>query len=337
MGLLLVRLTLQKEVQLLKYKKVKYVDLELSEIVYGCASNLMNSGGDATEILDAAFAAGINTFDTAIQYGASEISLANWIEKRNVRDKIAIITKGCHPEGDVDRVTPEDLSSDIEESLERLRTNHIDIYFLHRDDLKVDVGPIVETLNEYHRKGKIGAFGGSNWTRDRIELANKYARKNNLVPFTVSSPNFGIANQLGDPWGGGAGSVTISGPSNKEVREWYVRNNISVFAFSSLGRGMFSGKVKSDDMEGAKNILDEFAIKGYYYPENFERLERVEKLAKEKNCTVPQIAIAWILNQEIEVFPLINTSRPEGIISNIEATNIKLTKKEVLWLDLQDN
>ena len=95
MGLLLVRLTLQKEVQLLKYKKVKYVDLELSEIVYGCASNLMNSGGDATEILDAAFAAGINTFDTAIQYGASEISLANWIEKRNVRDKIAIITKGC--------------------------------------------------------------------------------------------------------------------------------------------------------------------------------------------------------------------------------------------------
>ena len=85
-------------------------------------------------------------------------------------------------------MTPEDLKHDIEQSFERLGTDYIDIYLMHRDDLKVEPGPMVEILNEYHKAGRIGAFGGSNWTHQRIAEANQYAGEHGLMPFTVSSP-----------------------------------------------------------------------------------------------------------------------------------------------------
>ena len=319
----------------MKYEKIKYVNRPLSRIVFGCAIPQMLKGEDVDSLLDDIYAQGITTFDTAENYGLSEVSLGHWLRNRKNRDKLEIISKGCHPYNGVDRVTPEDLKHDIEQSFERLGTDYIDIYMLHRDDTKVSPGPIVEILNEYHKAGKIGAFGGSNWTHQRITEANKYAEEHGLIPFTVSSPNFGICNQIDDPWGGGSGCVTISGPANADARKWYKENNIPVFAYSSLGRGMFSGVVKSNDMEGARKILDPNAAKGYCYPENFERLARVEELAKEKNCTVPQIALAWILNQDFDVFPLVSVVESSMMESNIQALDIKLTKEEVEWLDLR--
>ncbi|HBB62047.1 MAG TPA: aldo/keto reductase [Lachnospiraceae bacterium] len=318
----------------MKYENLEDIKTPVSRIVFGTALPAMIKGENVNDLLDSIYAEGITTFDTAENYGLSEISLGTWMKARKNRDKIVIISKGCHPYGR-DRVTPEDLKQDIEQSFERLHTDYIDIYMLHRDDLKVDVGPIVEILNEYKKAGKIGRFGGSNWTVERMEQANEYAYKHGLVPFTVSEPNFGLCDQIGDPWGGGSGCVTISGPAHQEDRDWYAKNDIPVFAYSSLGRGMFSGRVKSNDIEGAKSILDPNAVKGYCYPENFERLARVEKLAASKNRTVPQIALAWVLNQDFDVFPLVSVPKAEWMASNLEALDISLSKEEVEWLDLR--
>lgn len=318
----------------MKYENLEDIKTPVSRIVFGTALPAMIKGENVNDLLDSIYAEGITTFDTAENYGLSEISLGTWMKARKNRDKIVIISKGCHPYGR-DRVTPEDLKQDIEQSFERLHTDYIDIYMLHRDDLKVDVGPIVEILNEYKKAGKIGRFGGSNWTVERMEQANEYAYKHGLVPFTVSEPNFGLCDQIGDPWGGGSGCVTISGPAHQEDRDWYAKNDIPVFAYSSLGRGMLSGRVKSNDIEGAKSILDPNAVKGYCYPENFERLARVEKLAASKNRTVPQIALAWVLNQDFDVFPLVSASKAEWMASNLEALDISLSKEEVEWLDLR--
>lgn len=319
----------------MKYEKIPYVKKPVSKIVFGCAIPPMIQGENVDDLLDAMYAQGINAFDTAENYGLSEVSLGNWIKNRNNREDVVIISKGCHPYDGKDRVTPKELRHDIEQSFERLGTDYIDIYMLHRDDTKVSPGTVVEILNEYHKAGKIGAFGGSNWSHERIAEANTYAKEHGLVPFTVSSPNFGICNQVDDPWGGGGGCVTISGPENRGAREWYKENHIPVFAYSSLGRGMFSGKVKSDDMEGARKLLDPNAAKGYCYPENFERLARVEELARRKNCTVPQIALAWILNQELDVFALVSASSAERMENNVKALDISLTQEEISWLDLQ--
>lgn len=319
----------------MEYLQIDGIKNEISKIAFGCAIEPMLKGENVHELLDACVDMGITTFDTAENYGLSEVSLGNWMKDRKNRDKLVIISKGCHPYDGKDRVNPEELIKDIENSFKRLGTDYIDIYFMHRDDFKMDVGVMVEILNEYHKKGKVGAFGGSNWTHDRIEAANKYAKEHGLVPFTVSSPNYGLADQIGDPFGGGAGCISVSGPKNQEARDWYAKNNMPIFAYSSLARGFFSGKVKSDDPNGAKKVLDEYAVKGYCYPENFERLKRVEELAKEKQCTVPQLALAWTLAQPLKTVLLASARSSERMEANLKAFDIKLTKEEILWLDCQ--
>lgn len=319
----------------MEYLQIDGIKNKISRIAFGCANDPMIAGENVHELLDACVEMGITTFDTAENYGLSEVSLGNWMRDRKNRDNLVIITKGCHPYDGKDRVNPEELIKDIEASFERLGTDYIDIYFMHRDDLKIEVGPMVEILNEYHKKGKIGAFGGSNWTTDRIEQANAYAKAHDLMPFTVSSPNFGLADQIGDPYGGGAGCITISGPSNEEARQWYLKNDMPIFAYSSLARGFFSGRIDSADPEGAKNILDEFAVKGYCYPENFERLRRAEILAKEKQCSVPQIALAWTLSQPLKTVLLASAKSAERVRDNLKSFEIKLTEEEALWLNLE--
>ena len=137
-----------------------------------------------------------------------------------------------------------------------------------------------------------------------------------------------------DPWGGGC--VTISGPSNRAARKWYADNHIPVFAYSTMARGFFSGRVKSDDPEGAKAVMDAPGLRGYACPENFERLRRCELLAKEKGTTVAKIAMAWIFNQrDLDVYALVATSRRENMHANVEASTIRLTDEECRWFDLE--
>ena len=173
----------------MEYRKVEGINLPLSRVVFGCAIEPMLKGENVNDLLDAVYDMGINVFDTAENYGQSETSLGNWMRERKNREKLVVISKGCHPY-ERNRVTPEDMRRDIEQSFQRLGTDSIDIYFLHRDDRNIDPGVMVEVLNEYYQEGKIKAFGGSNWSCERIEQANHYADRHGLQPFTVSSPNF---------------------------------------------------------------------------------------------------------------------------------------------------
>ena len=292
------------------------------------------AGDDGNELLDAMFDLGINSFDTARGYGGAEDSVGRWVEERGIREDVVLLSKCAHPDGYGNkRVNEKAIREDFAMSSEALRSDYIDIYLLHRDDLDVPAGEIIEIMNALYAEGKIRAFGGSNWTHQRIEEANEYADKHNLIPFTVSSPNFGLANQIQDPWGGGC--ITISGPANKDARSWYKKNQMPVIAYSSLGRGLFSGRVKSDALDRAAEVLDEVALKGYGYPENYERLRRCEELAKKKHCTVPQIALAWIYSRELNTFAVVSTSSAKRMQDNIEALYIELTEEECTYLDLQ--
>lgn len=316
----------------MKYAEIPYVDKKVSRIFYGTAAPPFMAGEDAGELLDAIFAIGVNAFDTARVYGMSEKSLGQWMEDRGNRDEVVVLGKCGHPSPDGrKRVNEKEIREDFAVSSGYLKTDHIDIYLLHRDDPDVEVGPIVEIFNALHTEGKIGAFGGSNWTHQRIEAANEYAYARNLIPFSVSSPNFGLADQVTDPWGGGC--VTISGPANQDARAWYQKTQMPVIAYSSLGRGLFSGKVKGDDPESAVGVMDEFAMRGYGYPENFERLRRCEALAREKNCTVPQIAMAWIYCQNINSFAVVSTGKAGRMQENVDALHIHLTDHEICYLD----
>lgn len=325
------------------YKKIPYVEKDISPIVFGTATPILFDAIDtsradieecrqkAFELMDNVFAAGINCFDCSDHYG--EEILGEWIELRNIRDKVVIFSKCAHPNKWRDRVTDFDILYDIHNAVKKLRTDYIDIYMLHRDNPEVPVNIVVDTMNRLYDEGKIGAFGGSNWTHERIEKANEYAAKHNLIPFTVSSPNFGLAEQVDNPWVGQC--VTLSGPENKAARKWYQDNKIAIFAYSALARGFFSGAFKSTEPEKAKQILDEAGIKGYFCDNNIERLRRAEILAKEKGVSVAQIALAWIFSNPLDTFLLTSPINKKQINENVASENIKLTSDEVLWLDLE--
>ena len=216
-----------------------------------------------------------------------------------------------------------------------MRTDYLDIWLLHRDDAAVPVGVIVEALNEHRVAGRIRALGGSNWTHERIAEANDYAEKRGLVPFVASSPNFSLAAQVEDPWG--KGSVTLSGPENAPARAWYRKTQMPAFAWSSLARGFFSGRVTRESFAKNPDILDGAARKAYAYETNFKRLDRVRELAKEKGLTVPQIALAYVLSQPLNLFAIIGAENREEFAANVEASSVKLTEGDMKCLNLEDD
>ncbi len=129
------------------------------------------------QVLDRYVSIGGNTIDTAHVYcgGESEIAIGQWMMERGNRNDIIILTKGAHHDQYGPRVNREAITNDLFKSLERLKTDYIDLYALHRDDPTVPVSEIVDVLNEHIKAGRIKAIGGSNWTSDRIQEANEYA------------------------------------------------------------------------------------------------------------------------------------------------------------------
>lgn len=301
-----------------------------SRIFFGTANPPVSTDEEtAYDLLDSVLESGINAFDCARSYGKAEEVLGKWIESRQCRDKVIILTK-C---GDVKAgrvlVNRRVIMEQLHQSLEALRVNYVDIYLLHRDDQNTPVEEFIDTLNEAKETGKIKVFGVSNWTHQRIETANRYAKSKGLAGFQVSSPNYGLALQVQDLWGGGC--VSISG--DKAACSWYAENQMPVIAYSSLGRGFFSGKFKAGDYEGARRFMDIFAQKGYLCEENMLRLQRAEELAQIYGVSVPEIAMRYVFSNEMNIFAVVSTTSAERLQMNIRAANNPLSAKDVAYLE----
>ncbi len=320
----------------MEYEKLKYLDKKISRIVLGTMIVNLEEREKSFSLLDNAFDLGCNTLDTAHVYGGgdSERLIGEWMQERDNREEMVIISKGAHPNADRKKVTPFDISADLHDSLARLQTDYIDIYLLHRDDPSVTVGPIMERLNKHLEEGKIKAYGGSNWGYERIRKANKYAEENELVPMVASSPHFSLAEQVANPWG--PGCVSLTGSDKKKARKWYQDNQMPIFAYSSLSRGFFSGKITTDNYSEIKDSIDAVCKKAYWSQDNLERLRRVEIISEEKGYTVPQIALSYVLNKNLNVFPLVGAASLKEIKENIQALNINLTSEELAWLNLEE-
>lgn len=314
------------------YENLVNVNKPVSGIVFGTAIKSMREGEVPWELLDEVYASGINTFDTAESYDLAEVSLGEWIRERCLRDRIVILTKGARKNRWRGRLNSFDIESDFETSLAKLGFDYVDIYMLHSDDPSLPVGPVMELLNRFHREGRVGAIGCSNWHWRRIAEANDYARVRGLVPFTVASPNFGLAVKYDSPEGNGA---TLTGAANDEARRWFLREKMPIFAYSSLGRGFFSGLASGEaGMRGAEK-LPPLTAREYAYPDNFERLRRCEILGKEKNLSPAQVAFAWIFTQGLRVFPITSPGSVVHLRETVDALEIRLNPREAAWLNLE--
>ena len=311
--------------------RIPGLDKEVSRIFFGTAISSMTHGKDVYGLLDSAYASGINAFDTARGYGFAERSLGNWIRERNNRDQIVILSKcgNVDPKGNVN-LNRERILKELDASLKALGVKTIDIYLLHRDDPHTSVKEFIDTLNECKKQGKIKVFGVSNWSAERIQEANTYAKENNLEGFVISSPYYGLADQVSDPWGGDC--IALTNKDREKERRWYADTKLPVLAYSSLGRGFFSGRFKAFDYEGAKKVLDAPARKGYLYKENMERLARAEKLAKKQGRSITDIAISYVYSSDMNMFAVMSTENPKRFRGNIKASLKPLSEKEVLYL-----
>ena len=149
----------------MEYGNIPGIDKPISRLVQGTVMLTEDNRDEGFALLDAALAAGVTTFDTAHGYGggACDRMLGAWINDRGIRDKVVILGKGAHHNRDRARVTPYDITSDLHDSLARMKVDFIDLYVLHRDDPKVPVGPIVDVLNEHHDAGR-------SWRLWRLQL-----------------------------------------------------------------------------------------------------------------------------------------------------------------------
>jgi len=313
----------------MKYAFLPGIEKPVSRLVYG--SNRFMYGEDpqaAIECLDIAYRCGFTIIDTANSYQNSEKNIGIWMQKRNLREKIVLLDKGCNPgqKGKSDVMSDGLIYEQTAESLRRLQTDYLDLYVLHRDDVNYPVERIMDALNDLKSRGVIHKFGASNWTLSRIQAANAYAANHGMEGFSVVSPSFSIAENVRDPWGG---SVTLCGKANSAARAWYKENGIRILPYSALGRGFFSGKFRTDGGVPIEEVLPYGPIAEYDDPVNRRRLRAAEKIAGERGIAVSQVCLAYLLGLSDEIFPIINPSKEEHMKENIEALNVTLTDEEI--------
>lgn len=312
-----------------------YKDMfQVSKIVLGTDHfGTTVSEEDAFRLMDIFADTGGNCIDTARVYaswipggeGASEKTVGKWMKSRKNRNSFILSTKGGHPDLDnmsKGRLSKRELESDLDESLRALGTDHIDIYWLHRDDMSRRVEDIMETLHAFISKGKIRAIGCSNWDTGRIEEANRVAAGSGTESFCASQIQWSLAASTpelhGDP--------TLVCMDGFEYA-WYLDNNFPVFAYSSQAKGFFSKAAG----KGAESLSGKASAR-FAQPENFERLDRVTEYARRSGLTPTAVALAYITCNKVPAVAVVGCKREEHLLDTLSAADVEISAADADWL-----
>ncbi|MFD8417953.1 aldo/keto reductase family protein [Streptomyces sp. NPDC059466] len=306
----------------MRFRKLGSSDLEVSEISLG--SWLTYSGGiqaDQTRACtEAAFDAGINFFDTANVYGRGAAESA-WGEilSQHPRDSYILATKVWGQMSDTDQgLSADQIGKQIDASLRRLRTDHVDLYQAHRFDVNVPIEETVEALQEVVRQGKARYLGFSEWTPEQIQAAVDLAGPE---LFVSSQPQYSMLWQAPEA----------------EVFPVCAANGISHIVWSPLAQGVLTGKYKpgqplpadsrfaNDAMSGSKDlVLNDAAL---------EAVQRLVPVAEGAGVSLPTLALAWVLRRGEVASAITGASRPEQVHANAAAAGVHLTDDVLAAVD----
>ncbi|MCY2931831.1 MAG: aldo/keto reductase [Planctomycetota bacterium] len=304
------------------YGEIPGVGKKISRLIMGTMAQ--ENIGHATALFDDFYARGGNAFDTAHIYagGNTEVLLGQWLKNRGLREKVVVIVKGAHPPA----THVQGIREQFNVSLDRLKIDYADMYFMHRDNTDIPVGEFVDCLNELKAAGRVRAFGGSNWTKERIDAANAYAAKAGKTGFVAVSNNFSLAQMLNPLWGGCLASST------PEYRAWHKKTQIANLAWSAQARGFF------DPARASKaNTSDPGMVATWYSDDNFRRQGRAIELAAKYKCHPMAIATAYVLGiKDFPLFAMVGPATLEESAATFAALDVQLTDKEVRWLNLED-
>ncbi|HEY5583828.1 MAG TPA: aldo/keto reductase [Ruminiclostridium sp.] len=298
----------------MKYNKLGKSDLHISLITYGCWEM---GGGDKWELrsdegnieaLRTALKNGINSFDTAVNYGDghSEVVVGKGLEGKQQE---CIIATKVRPND----LSPKDVRKSFEESLQRLRSSYIDIFYIHWPNANI---PLKDTLLEFNRlkdEKLIKAIGVSNFSIEQLKEATQYAQID-AVQMEYS---------------------LLQRDIEKEILPFCVENSISVLSYSSIAKGILTGayhfnglKLKPNDFRSTRRL---------FLPEHIEKetelLNLMKEIAESKGATISQIAVSWLLNQKGLTSAVVGTQSEHHLADNIKATDVELTTNELDRLD----
>jgi len=293
-------------------------DLQVSAIAFGTADWGIEPETPVERLYATYREAGGNCFDTAHCYafwrdkpGASERTVGRLI-KSDRRSDLILSTKGGHPPSDPQYprpdkfLGPEVIASDVQESLERLGTDYVDLYFLHRDDPRAPVDEVMDALKPHVESGKVRYLGASHWSTARIGSANTYAAAHGMPPFVASQPGWNLAHP-----------TPPAGPFGVKDRAWHEKSGLAVFAFSATARGYFA---RGQDAQ-------------FDNPVSHARLARATKLCQELGATPNQIAVAWLMHQPFTVVPILGTLKVGHLSDALGAAALTLSTEQVQWLE----
>ena len=309
----------------------------LSRIIFGTDTLApvfpWSSTAETMRLLDAVIDLGCTAIDTAAIYqlGASERLVGEWISRRKLRDRVFLITKGAAPglPFNTSRFDIHSITADLHASLRRLRTDHVDLYLLHRDDPSKPFEEVLALLARFHREGKCSAYGVSNWTVPRIEAAVRFLEAERLPPLAASSPQYSLVDWVHVFF---PGCISIAGSAGDAARAFHEQTKLPVLAWSPLGRGFFGSHVCESKRPPWYHPLRLWFHRTYASEANFARRHRAQQLAQERGVTAAQIALAFLVSQPFPVFPVVGTHSVDNMRRNLEACELRLTRSECRYL-----
>lgn len=267
------------------------------------------------EVLDAFYEAGGRMIDTAEGYsawipgnkgGESETIIGEWLESRGVRKDMLIGTK-TGMGGTPGALKPENVLKAFEGSLERLRTDYVDLYYAHRDDLVTALDEVVSVYDSIFRSGRARELGASNYTAERLAEIIATADRLGARPFTVMQPKYNLV------W-----RHEYEGP----LQNLCIARGIAALPYYGLASGFLTGKYrKASDWEGSSRsfALGEFAENG-----GWDALAIMDEIARECGATHGQIALAWLNAQPGIAAPLASATTVTQLRELVAAVSLQL-------------
>jgi aryl-alcohol dehydrogenase-like predicted oxidoreductase len=321
----------------MEYRKIGFSDLELSVITFGAwAVGGWKWGGtnrkEAVEAIQAAYDLGVTSVDTAPVYGqGTSEEIVGVAIKNYSRDKVQILTKfgmrwdlakgdyffsskdNNGKEIDIYKHSgKESIIKECEDSLQRLRTDYIDLYQIHWPDKTTAIAETMEALNMLVKQGKVRHAAVCNYNVEQVIEARKHVNIiSNQVPYSM------VRREIDDA-----------------IVPFCIENNISILAYSPLERGLLTGKLKQDHKFADG---DHRADIHYFLEENIKRtnqfLDKIKTIALEKNASLSQIVLRWTIEQPGIVIALAGARNAEQAIQNAKAIDIKLTREEIIFIN----
>jgi aryl-alcohol dehydrogenase-like predicted oxidoreductase len=275
-------------------------------------------------VLDAYAAAGGNFVDTADTYsswvpghegGESEAIIGNWLASRGNRSEMLIATKiGDHPK--YKGLRPTNIKAGVEESLRRLRTDYIDLYYTHYDDPGVPVEEIITALDQLVKDGKVRAIAASNISPERLAASIAFSESEGLARYVALQPKYNLVSR--DTYEG-------------ELQDTVARHGLSAVPYHSLASGFLTGKYRPGTT--VESVRADRAAKNLDTVHGVKVLAGLDRIAEAHGAELATVALAWLTAQPTIAAPLASARTPEQLTALLAVTELRLTAEELAELD----